>query len=167
MKSREASLPHETLILLLDYNPATGVFTWKNKISTKVVVGEPAGFFDNGYWRVSLYGVQYMMHRLAWFYVTGKWPEEELDHINMDRSDNRFCNLREATKSENMQNRPKQKNNTTGFKGVSRHHDGKRFTAQIHRNRKKMHLGVFNTAEEAHAAYAEASKVHHKYGRTA
>lgn len=137
------------------------------KISDKVVVGNVAGFNDNGYVRISIYGNQIMAHRLAWFYVHGKWPTEELDHISMDRSDNRMVNLREATKAENMRNRGAQANNKVGLKGVCEHKQqpGK-FTAQITINRKKKHLGIFSTPEEAHQAYIQAVSQHHKeYGR--
>jgi hypothetical protein len=67
----------------------------------------------------ALTGVLYREHRLAWLYMTGEWPTHEIDHINGDRVDNRFCNLREATASENRWNSRKRVNNTSGYKGVS------------------------------------------------
>ena len=168
MKPREESLDHETLTRILDYDPETGVFVWKEKIAAKVVVGRVAGFPDNGYVRISMYGNQHMAHRLAWFYVYGKWPDEEIDHIDMDRSNNRIANLRAATKAENMRNRGAQSNNKIGLKGVCEHtqQPGK-YTSQITKDRKKIHLGIFDTPEAAHQAYIKALSQHHKeYGRS-
>jgi len=168
MKPREAFLTHEILTAALDYDPETGVFRWKVVTSNRVKVGDAAGFPDNGYVRLSIYGSQFMAHRLAWFYVHGQWPDDEVDHISMDRSDNRIANLRPATKSENMRNRPAQKNNKVGLKGVCEHKQqpGK-YTAQITQNRKKKHLGVFTSPEEGHQAYVKALSAHHKeYGRS-
>ena len=169
MKARKQNLDHETLTRILDYDPETGVFRWKEKISCKNVVGSVAGFRDNGYVRIGIYGNQFLAHRLAWLYVHGEWPNEEIDHINMDRSDNRIANLRHVTKVQNMRNRGAQANNKVGLKGVCEHKQqpGK-YTAQIFINRKKIHLGVFTSPEEAHQAYVQASAIYHKeHGRAA
>lgn len=168
MRPNEAKLTLEMLKHALDYNPETGVFTWKNKISCKNVVGEVAGGNDNGYVRISLYRQKHMAHRLAWFYVHGIWPDEEVDHVNMDRSDNRICNLRPANKEQNSRNRHAQVNNKVGLKGVCEHaqQPGK-YTAQIGINNKKKHLGIFTDPLEAHKAYVKASsELHQKFGRT-
>jgi len=92
---------------------------------------------------------------LAWFYHFRVWPSEQIDHISLDESDNSIANLREANGSQNQSNRSIAKNNTSGFKGVGVV-DG-RYIARIKVNRKNRHLGVFSTAEEAHAAYVKAA----------
>ena len=89
----------------------------------------------------------------------------EVDHINGDLLDNRRCNLRICTHSENMRNRKLQKNNTSGYRGVTYVHGSERYTAQIYRHKKKVHLGTFDTAELAAIAYNEAAK--HYYGEFA
>src|SRR5690242_11158228 len=116
--------------------------------------------------------MRYYAHRLAWFYVYQVWPKDEIDHINRIPDDNRILNLREANRIENMRNIATPKHNTTGFKGVTRHkfYPGK-FMAQISsttelKRRKTKYLGIFDTAEEAHAAYVAASReLHGEFGR--
>lgn len=169
MKSREASLSHETLTRVLDYDPATGVFVWKAPLSNRVKAGAVAGQIDHhGHRNINVNGIRYGAHRLAWFYVHKAWPLDEIDHKNRIKDDNRIDNLREATRNENNRNVTKKRHNTTGFKGVIRHSTYKhKFCAQIVVNRKNIYLGIFDTPEEAHAAYVEASKEHHgEYGVT-
>lgn len=167
MKVREASLSHETLTELLDYNPETGVFTWKKVTSNRVNVGDVAGQKIKGHLLIQINGWRYMAHRLAWFYVHKAWPKDEIDHENLIRDDNRLSNLREATHQQNVYNVKKRRHNTTGFKGVTFHKAAGRFMAQIRADRKYIYLGLFDTPEEAHAAYAAASKEHHgEYGVT-
>lgn len=104
----------------------------------------------------------YKAHRIVWKMVTGQEPEDFLDHINGDRSDNRISNLREATDLQNRHNAGKRKNNTSGLRGAFSTPWG--FLAQIGVNRKTVYLGYFNTAEDAHAAYCEAAqKLHGKF----
>jgi hypothetical protein len=93
---------------------------------------------------------------------TGKWPEEDIDHINCQRADNRWLNLREATKAQNTQNRGIMRNNKSGFKGVQWRESKKMWTATI-----SAKLGWFSSAEEAAGAYAKASGIlHGEFGRT-
>lgn len=96
-----------TLHRVLEYSPETGIFIWKEKISQKVLVGNAAGTTNAilGYVIIALYGKQYYAHRLAYFYMTGKWPQNQIDHINGTRSDNKWLNLRAATSSQNKMNR--------------------------------------------------------------
>lgn len=147
---------------LLQYNPETGVFTWKAASSNRVHVGDEAGSFDkDGYRAIRLDGRLHFSHRLAWLWAHGVHPSKELDHINRVRSDNRLSNLREATRSENVQNRLMQRNNTSGFSGVSWSKDAKRWCAKIKLNRKNMHLGYFHTPEAAYAAYLREKRALH------
>lgn len=166
MKPREASLTHEMLTEALDYDPETGVFRWKIDRGTHTKAGNIAGTINRGYGQLCINKKLFASHRVAWFYVHRRWPVAELDHINLVRTDNRIENLREVTKKENNRNVRIKKHNTTGYKGVCRSANGKRFTAYITVDYETNYLGTFDTEEEAHAAYVAASKQHHgEFGR--
>jgi hypothetical protein len=155
---KEANLSHDRLLELLAYDAATGLLTWRVQRGYKAKVGSIAGHIrPNGYWNVSIDEVGYKAHRVAWFYVHKKWPEADLDHINGVRIDNRIENLREATRGLNHANRRMQANNQVGFKGVHTHANG-RFCAQIRKDGKRFHIGLFDTPELANAAYAAKAK---------
>lgn len=146
---------------LLTYDPETGAFTNRVKRSRKVVPGEPAGGLRCGYVAIRLDGRLYQAHRLAWLYMTGAWPAADVDHINGDRADNRWVNLRDVPHQANMQNqRRPRSDNKTGFLGV--HRIGDRFGAQIKGPRGWLGLGYFATPEEAHAAYLKAKRELHE-----
>lgn len=149
---------------LLDYDPDTGVFTWKISRRGRVKAGDVAGALrHDGYIQIGIDGRLHQAHRLAWLYVTGESPPSEIDHISCVRTDNRIANLRLATRSENQQNQSKaQKRNKTGFLGVSPH-QGK-FQAQIKVDGKVRTIGRFPTPEAAHAAYLEAKRQLHPFG---
>jgi hypothetical protein len=139
---------------LLHYDPETGVFTWKVNRGNQVNDGFVAGNMDgDGHLQISINKKKYKAHRLAWLYMTGKWPKEHIDHINGVKDDNKFFNLREATNQENCINRGKGKNNTSGYKGVSWNSGQKKWQANARLNYKLRHLGYFNTAEEAFESY--------------
>ena len=150
----------------LHYNPDTGVFTRVASNHPKVKIGDIAGSIRNGYVVIKINVIAYNAHRLAWLYMTGAMPKEFIDHINGDRSDNRFCNLREATNAQNVQNeKTLRKNNTTGFAGVilNKRKKDKRYCAQIKINRKNVALGCFECPKEAHQAYLEAKRKFHEF----
>jgi hypothetical protein len=159
------TLSAERLRELLDYDPETGVFRWK-AVSSKnqVRVGDVAGCVEtNGYRRIRVYGRAYQAHRLAWLHVYGRWPVGEIDHINGAKDDNRISNLREATRSENLQNqRRATRGSKTGFLGV--YPSFGKFGAQIMLAGKTRHIGTFETAEQAHAAYVRAKRELHPGG---
>jgi hypothetical protein len=142
---------------LLHYNPDLGEFRWKVDRTRTVRAGQVAGYFDLlGYSRIMIEYSSYYAHRLAWLYVHGNWPAEEIDHINRVRGDNRLANLREATSSQN--NHIKSINRRVLFKGVSS--SGSRFCAAIGVGGRRIHLGTFDTPNEAHAAYCKAATEH-------
>ena len=159
----------ELLREILHYDPETGYFRWKVATSRAIKTGAIAGCADGeGYLEIGIFRRKYLTHRLAWLYQTGSWPEGEIDHVNGIRNDNRFVNLRPATRSQNQQNTRRQINNTSGFKGVSWFEPTRRWKAYINLRRKQIHLGYFDTPEEAHAAYCAASEaLHREFGRTA
>lgn len=151
----------ERLKEALSYDSETGIFTWKVAINSRAVVGNVAGKLKStGYVYIGLDCEQYPAHRLAWFYMNGEWPKHTIDHIDCDRANNRYANLRDATPAQNSQNqRRPQSGNKSGYLGVSRR--GKRFYAQINVSGTIKMLGKFNTAKEAHLAYIEAKREHH------
>lgn len=148
---------------LLHYCPESGVFT-NIKARKKVVVGSVAGYLNNhGYVVIMVDGKQYRAHRLAWLYIHGTFPPNQIDHINMVKTDNRICNLRMATHSENQQNRPIQCNNTSGHIGVSWHKRDQKWMAYIKRDGKSIFLGRFKYINEAIAARNAAKQKHHHF----
>ena len=100
-------------------------------------------------------------HRLAWLYMTGEWPAGVIDHIDGDRANNRFSNLRDVPQRANMQNRKRpQKDNVLGLLGVSMRRG--RFRATLKLASRQLHIGDFDTPEAAHQAYLEAKRLHHE-----
>jgi hypothetical protein len=101
-------LAHEYLLEVLSYDPATGVFTWlpaRDKKRGPKMAGKRAGSrAGEGYWYIDICCVKYRASRLAFFYMTGEWPQQLVDHINRNREDDRWCNLREVSPSENRMN---------------------------------------------------------------
>lgn len=146
----------------LHYNLETGVFTRLISKSIRVKVGDVAGTLNNhGYIAICINSKIYAAHRLAWLYVYGEWPKDQIDHINNIQTDNRIINLREANNSQNRHNTRLPKNNTTGYKGVTYHKRQKKFTSHAMVNRKTYHLGYFDSAELASEAYQEFIKNNH------
>lgn len=116
----------------------------------------------HGYKQIMINGEIFLAHRVIFALYYGFWPNEQIDHINGNKGDNRIENLREASHSQNNHNRPNYRNNTTGFKGVHTRKDYNKFLARIRINGVAIHLGVFDTAEEASAAYRQAAIKYHK-----
>lgn len=158
----------ERLKELLAYDPDTGLFVWKTDRGRSAKFGDIAGRLAvRGYWDIEIDGKKYKAHRLAWLYVTGKWPKDEIDHRDMNRTNNKFDNLREATHSQNGYNKITPTTNTSGFKGVSWCGRTGKWRAAITRDRKQYHLGFYDKISDAKSAYDVAShKYHGEYGRT-
>ena len=159
------ALSQDVLKENLHYNPINGVFTRKIANCNKIKVGDVAGCIDDkGYIVIRVNGKSYQAHRLAWLYMTGKMPINFIDHENGNPSDNRFCNLREATNRQNLENMTKpQENNKSGFLGVSFKKRNQKYCAQIVVDGKVKYLGLFTAPEEAHQAYLEAKRIHHPF----
>lgn len=166
---KKPSLTLERLKQVYLYVPETGEFLrleetisrgWKAKVGA--AAGSNSG---ERYTRIGIDGQVYRAHRLAWFYMTGAWPENGVDHIDVDPANNRWANLRAATQSQNAVNTRKRRDNTSGFKGVSKTASGT-WQAVIWVRKKKLCLGTFPTPQEAFEAYQLAAEEHFgKYHR--
>ena len=150
----------EELKELLHYNPDTGIFT---RIASRgsVKAGYIAGCLDkDGYITIKINCKTYKAHRLAWFYVHGKWPKHKIDHINHVRADNRIANLRCATCRENNKNSSLRKDNTSGVCGVCWYRPKKKWASQIMVNGMNVCLGYFTDKFEAICARKSADNKH-------
>ena len=155
-------LTQERLKEVLHYDHETGIFTRKIKTASNTKIGDIAGgLTDQGYSTICIDYKGYRAHRLAWMYLYGYFPKE-IDHINGNRLDNRLCNLREVTRSENNQNHKKlRSNNTTGYVGVSQFKRDNNFLARIVVDGKIKSIGYFDTPEEASEAYLKEKRLLH------
>ena len=156
-------ITQERLMELLHYDQITGVFTRKVQTCSRVKIGMVAGCADrHGHLLCHLDGKRYSMHRLAWLYMTGSFPDGEIDHISGEKSDNRFSNLRDVNRATNMQNIVRaSSNNKTGLLGVVANKKLGNFMARIRVDGRNMHLGTFKTADDAHIAYLNAKRKFH------
>lgn len=147
---------------LLDYNPDTGEFTWLVNRGRMAPAGSKAGCLRmSGYVQIIVDGKTYSAHRLAWLFVNGKWPDQEIDHIDGVRSNNAIRNLRDVDMYTNRENRRVATyRSASGLIGVSPRANGK-WLSQIQVRGRKMHIGTFDTAEAAHAAYVTAKRAMH------
>jgi hypothetical protein len=147
-------LTETALRKLLSYDPNTGQFTWI-AYSARYTPGKIAGGSGKRYLGVRIDGKIHYLHRLVFLYMTGKMPEGQVDHINGDKKDNRWCNLRGCTPAENQQNRHRAaKSSKTGALGVCAGNGA--FIAQGCKDGVRKHLGTFSTIEAARAARVEA-----------
>lgn len=155
---------------ILEYNPDTGIFTWKIDVDNNVKYGNTAGNVNNkGYMRIAINKKSYLAHRLAWLYVYGEFPLEQIDHTNHDRTDNRIDNLRCVSNQENAMNASKRKDNKSGTVGVSWYNRYNKWVVQIKANNKRIHLGYFTDINDAIAARKQAEikyGYHKNHGKT-
>jgi len=159
-------LTRERLTELLAYDPETGEFrrVGAARPQSAHYMNKPVGYIKpgpkhdgGGYRIVTVDGRPYRAHRLAWLYMTGEWPAEDIDHINGERADNRWSNLRAASRWQNIHNMGMRDRNTSGLKGASFDKKRNKWVAQIVVNGRHHHLGRFDTAQQAADAYAAAA----------
>lgn len=147
---------------LLDYSPSTGVFIWKDRGRgvpfKRSIIGKEAGSaHSSGYWSISVNGTKYLAHHLAWLYSYKSWPTSFIDHINLNKRDNRIENLRLASPAQNSANASLRIDNTSGYRGVTFEPRRKKWIAILGHEGKRKQLGSFSTPEEAAAAYARGA----------
>lgn len=148
----------------LRYDADTGRFFWRQRRGN-VPEGAETGLCGNarGYRIIGWRNRLYVAHRLGWALYHGKWPEQDIDHINGDRSDNRIGNLRLATRSENMQNAKTPVHNSSGYRGVHWHAKAKKWRAVIWKDKRPYHLGFFDAVTDAAEAYRAAKLRLHSF----
>jgi len=164
MRIRQSTLTADELRKQLDYDPLTGIFTYRINQRYKKA-GMVAGRISNhGGVTITICGQDHQAHRLAWLWYYGKWPDNEVDHLDGDRANNRIANLRDCTRAINMQNQRRPQ------KGIARKYlcvyptkkkCGMRYRAIIQVDGKPKHLGYFDTEDEAYAAYLDAKRRFH------
>jgi hypothetical protein len=149
---------------ILSYCPETGIFRWlvDANSNASVMAGDIAGGVNNcGYRRIGVDGLRYAAADLAWLYMTGEWPQCTVDHRNRIRGDNRWDNLRAATRSQNLWNMTIRGNNTSGHKGVSWVPSRNKWIATICVYGKLKNLGRFEKIEDAIEARRRAAEAMH------
>lgn len=159
-----SKITQERLKELFNYDSETGLFERLTHRGGMGAVGRIAGNVQpSGYVRITVDYKKYYAHRLAWLYVYGVWPTNEIDHRDTIKHHNWISNLRDATKKQNLQNQIKahKSNKSSGLLGVSFEKRRGKFRATIGINGKNRSLGRFETAELAHAAYIAAKRIHH------
>lgn len=164
-------LTQERLKEMLSYDPKTGHWTWLVDTKTgrgagrvHMKAGSQAGAVSHakGYRKIGIDGQRYLAHRLAFLWMTGEWPKHQVDHIDGDGGNNAWNNLRDVTRSVNMQNRKRAtKDSLTGILGVTFNRNRQKWVAQITINNAPKGLGYFETSEAAHHAYLEAKRQLH------
>jgi hypothetical protein len=149
-----------------NYDPDAGILSWSKRKQGRAI-GKPVGHFDkDGYLVVGINLVRYYIHRICFIHYHGYIPDGMVDHENLNKSDNRIINLREATNADNMRNVGKQAHNTSGLKGVSFHKLRQKWRADIKVNQKKIFLGLFECPAVASFAYQiAADKYHGEFAR--
>jgi hypothetical protein len=157
------TLKHERLLSLVHYDPETGVFRWLVGRGGTKPGDVMASKHNAGYLVGRIDRQPYLLHRLAWFYVHGVWPTDQIDHVNRNRSDNRLSNLRECDGAGNCQNVKPHADGSSGVLGVSFHRGARKWLAQITVKGRHVHLGLFEDKHEAGAAYLQAKCRIHQF----
>lgn len=152
-------LTQERLKQLLHYNPETGVFVWRVD-KGRAKAGSVAGTLSRGYVRIKIDNGLYFAHRLAWLHTHGVLPNQYLDHINQNRSDNRMANLRDATSLDNNRNTRSRSGSSSRWLGVMWYKRNKKWGTQIRVNGKQKYFGLFECESTAAMVYNEAALEH-------
>jgi len=160
-------ITQEELKEMLRYDPETGFFWWNQQIfNNSRTMDRPAGHTTvRNELILKINGKNMRLHRLAVLYMTGETPPDQIDHIDGNRSNNKWNNLRLCSNLENSQNRKVRKDSMSKLIGASydKNAKGKKFRASLTVNGKCIFLGQFATAEEAHAAYVAAKPLYHTF----
>lgn len=152
---------------ILNYDPLSGEFIWRSRADRSPwwnnrYGGKRAGYISPiGYCHIGINDRLYAAHRLAWIIMTGEDTRDQIDHIDCNKSNNAFANLRRASHAQNQQNRHAQSNSASGIKGVCWHKGGRKWAAKLKVGKRYYHLGLFDTIDDAASAYAAAVKEHH------
>lgn len=165
-------ITQSTVRRILDYDLDTGIFTWRwrddvPKRWNSRYAGKRAGYALHlpnckiSYWSIRIFDWPFCAHRLAFLHVLGRWPRGVVDHIDRDGLNNRWSNLREATRAQNAANAGAKKNSKTGVRGVCIHKPTGRYRATINIAGKQKHLGHFDSICDAQAAYESALVEYH------
>lgn len=149
-KKTKSELTPALIKQVLQYEPHSGNLIWISSLHSKrVLIGQHAGSLaKSGYRQITLFGTSYQAHRLIWFMETGEWPEQ-VDHINQDRSDNRWSNLRAVTKAENARNRSRNPHSKTGEVGIWYNQKTFKYVAEITYNGKKVFQKSYDNIDDA------------------
>ena len=143
------SLTYELANEYFDYDPETGLIRWK-KDKGHVKAGSVTGCIDsNGYRLIGFNGKRYHAHRIAYLLMEKEWPQHEIDHKCGNKADNRWSEIRPATRSENCKNRSLRKDNTSGMMGVTLHKPSKKWQVSIKYGKKQIYLGYYKDKNEA------------------
>lgn len=153
-------ITHSSLLESLHYNPDNGLFTWIKRVSNRVKIGDVAGSLSEaGYIEIRFEGKLFKAHRLAWFYVHNKWPDEVIDHINNIKTDNRLCNLRDVAVTVNSSNSSKRSSSCSGYTGVTWCKNSRKWRVKIQANGRHFHIGRYEQICDAVQAYEYAKEV--------
>jgi len=157
---------------ILDYDPETGVFRWKHRTDATPqwnshYAGTIAGTNHwSGYTDIKIQKTSYRAHRIAWLWMTGEWPSEQIDHADLNKGNNKWCNLREATHSNNSMNSPIRKDNSSGYKNVEWHNKYKKWCVKIGIENKQVELFATHDLDVAAFIASEwRDKLHGKFAR--
>ena len=176
---REDALTQEYLLSILDYDPEAGVFVWRARTpraryertdkgwNTRRAGTEAGGVNVHGYVMINLFGIPKYVHRLAFLWMTGETPAQ-IDHIDTNRANNRWSNLRPTTDTGNRANTFRRSDNTSGIKGVCWDRQRLRWFAQLHISGRHIFLGYHDRKEDAALAYAAgAARYFGEFARSA
>jgi hypothetical protein len=152
---------------ILSYDPLSGDWRWIKTLSRRASAGKQAGAIrTDGRRAIRIDGRDYLAARLAWLIMTGEWPPFDIDHRDLNKGNDRWLNLRPATRSQNFFNKRLTKRNSSGFKGVSFDSARGQWFGELTANGKRILRGRFATAEEAAAAVSEArARAHGEFAR--
>ncbi len=159
------NITSEELKRLLTYNHDTGAFNWKSRSDVSKswnsrYAGKEAGTLSNGYVKITINKKQHFAHRLAYLFMEGIAPNGEIDHIDGDKKNNRYVNLRVVTSTQNKRNMSIPRTNSSGLMGVRYREDKKKWVAYISIKNRFVHLGYYASRELAHSARLEAEREH-------